>query len=116
MPDQKIEPRLAQEIERVESAGQPERAIPVIIEHVQALTIPTGGSARGQLAALDRQVSHLQAGIVARLSELGSTGELHQATLANALSTSLTPAQIRQIAAHGDVKLIRLNREEQVTA
>lgn len=115
MRNRKIEPRLEEEIKRVEAAAEPDRRIPVIIEHIKEVGITPGEDPRAQLDELERQVRDLQRGIVKRLSELNVVGEIQQATLSNFLSVRLTPAQIREIAAHGDVKFIRLNREEQVT-
>lgn len=116
MPNRKIEPRLEEEIQRVEAAAEPDRKIPVTIEHIKEVQARPGEDRGAQLDELEREVRDLQRGIVMRLSDLGIVGGIHQATLSNSLSVSLTPAQIREIAARDDVNFIRLGREEQVTA
>lgn len=116
MLHEKLEPLLQKELARADELGDPERTIPVLIEHVTAAEIEPGRREAGaQLDDLARRVRELQEGIVARLAELGA-GEVKQATLANALSAGLTPAQILAVAERDDVKLIRLDREEVVTA
>jgi hypothetical protein len=114
---EKLEPLLQKELARADELGDPERTIPVLIEHVTAAEIEPGRreEAGAQLDDLARRVRELQEGIVARLAELGA-GEVKQAALANALSAGLTPAQILAVAERDDVKLIRLDREEVVTA
>lgn len=116
MDKEKIEPRLLEEIRRVETAGQPDRKIPVIIEHVRQIGGIGEEGKRIDYNALEQRVRGEQEDIRKRLFELGVTDDVQQMSLANALEVRLTPAQIKEIAAHSDVKLIVLNREEQVTA
>lgn len=112
----KIEPRLAREIEQAEEAGDPDRRIPVIVELAGGAEVaPSREEPGARLERLEQTVRELQAGVVQRLRELDA-GEVEQLTLANALSARLTPTQIASVAERGDVKIIRLSREEQVTA
>lgn len=115
MADQKLEPRLAEELSRVANSGSPGRPIPVIIEHVQVVS-PAGGERGAGLAALEREVHELQRPIVQRLRELGAAETVRQHVLANAVSAELTPIGINEMAQHPDVRLIRLAHEDQVTA
>jgi hypothetical protein len=114
MADEKLDPRLADELQRVAEAGSPARRIPVIIEHVKVAS-PTGGERGAGLAALEREVRELQRPIVERLRELGAGATARQHILANAVSAELTPSEIAEMAKHPDVRLIRLAREDQVT-
>ena len=111
----KLEARLERELEVVEAAGQSERVIPVLIEHVAPATVVRGQDRRASLEAAARRTRQLQQGIVGRLRELNGQG-IQQLGLANAISVSLMPSQIRTIADHADVKIVRLARPEQVTA
>lgn len=116
MPNKKIEPRLEEEIQRVEAAGDTNRKIPVVIEHIAKPEIPPSRERTSRLDKMDQQVRVLQQGIVQHLSELGVTADIHQSTLSNSLSARLTAAQIKEIANRTDVKFITLSREERVTA
>ena len=64
---------------------------------------------------LNGAIVNLSRGTVARLLELNGHG-IRQLGLANAISVSLSPAQLRAIADNTDVKLIRSAAPEQVTA
>jgi hypothetical protein len=111
----KLEPRLERELEVVEAAGQSEHVIPVLIEHAAPAVVVRGQDRRAALEAVERRSRELQQGIVARLRALNGQG-IQQLGLANAISASLMPSQIRTIADHPDVKIVRLARPEQVTA
>src|SRR5262249_54445096 len=74
-----------------------------------------GGERGAGLAALEREVSELQRPMVERLRELGAGATIRQHILANAVSAELTPAGIAELAKRPDVRLIRLEREDQVT-
>ncbi len=115
LPMGKLEPRLERELEVVEAAGQSERLIPVLIEHAVPSTVVRGQDRRASLEAAERRNRELQQAIVARLRELNGQG-IQQLGLANAIGVSLMPSQIRTIADHADVKIVRLARSEQVTA
>jgi hypothetical protein len=114
MAQEKIDPRLVEELERATAESRLDSPIPVIIEHVRAVS--AGGGERGAgLAELEREVRESQRPMVERLRELGAGATVRQHTLANAVSAALTPAQIAAMAEHPDVRLIRLSREDQVT-
>lgn len=115
MSDQRIEPRLRQELRRGEGGRDPARRIPVLIELVRTVEIPPVADPGERLAELESQTRELQRGIVTRLGELGvREGEIHRFSLGNALAVVLTPAQIAEIARHPDVKLVRWNRADRV--
>ena len=114
MAEEKIEPALAEELERIDQAGSPTTRIPVIIEHVTVAS-SIGGDRAGGVAALEREAHKLQQPIVERLRELGAGAAIRQHVLANAVSAELTPVQIAEMAKHPDVRLIRLEREDHVT-
>lgn len=111
MNEQKIEPRLEEEISRAAAA---ESRIPVIIEFAQRVDAPLSEDREAGLERLERQIEAAQRPLVGRLRELG-VADVRRSALANALSASLTPAQIAAASDHPDVRLIRLRREEQVT-
>jgi hypothetical protein len=110
MTSEKLEPRLQREIGAVKEAGHGDRKIPVLIEHVEGVFAREGGD----VADLEARVRHLQKGIVDQLSQFGAP-DIQQSVLANLISASLEPRQIEVIADRDDVKVVRLNREEQVT-
>ena len=116
MANAKIERRLDEEIQRMEAAGQPDRQISVVIELAAKPGRMQQESRPVSYSDLEQQVRAQQQGILERLSELGVTGDVRQMTLSNSIEVRLTPAQIRQMGGHKEVKLIILNREEQVTA
>jgi hypothetical protein len=116
MPNDKIDPALAQELARLEANGLTDRPVPVIIEHVQPVSASGEGDPGTQLSELEQRVSELQSGIVDQLRDLGAGGTTRQLSLANALSAELTPSQVEKISAHPDVKRIHLARMEKVTA
>ena len=113
MTSKKLEPRLEREISAVRASGKGDRPIPVIIEHAEVVFASQGDS-RGGMADLEARVKHLQKGIVEQLAQFGAP-DIQQSVLANLIGASLRPQQIEAIAAREDVKVIRLNREEQVT-
>jgi len=110
----KIDPPLEEELARAEAEGKLERPIPVLIEHVKEAELPPPARAQ-PLEEVEERVRTSQDALVQRLRELGAR-DVQRATLANAVSAALTPSAIRDVAARSDVKVIRLNREEQVTA
>lgn len=115
MADLKIDAGLQEEIRRAEAAGQADRAIPVIVECAGYVEGAWGEDRKAELERMERRLGELQARVLDRLGELGASG-VQRSALSNALFTALTPAQIGEIAAHPDVKQVRLSREEQVTA
>ena len=115
MPDDKIDPSLAQELDRLAAKGQTDQRVPVIIEHVGPASVTGEGDPGTQLSELEQRVRELQSGILKQLRDLRVGGHPRQLTLANAVVAELTPAQVEAISAHSDVKRIRLARMEKVT-
>ena len=116
MPDDKIDPALAQELARLEANGLSDRPVRVIIEHVESAS-PTGeGDSGTQLSELEQRVRELQRGMLDQLRDLGVGDTTRQLTLANGVAADLTPSQIEEISARPDVKRIHLARMEKVTA
>ena len=85
----------------------------MLIEHAERPE-PRQGGAPG-LGDLAERIRHAQDALVRTLAELGAK-DVRRAMLANALSATLTPAAIDEVAARDDVRALRLDREEQVTA
>lgn len=115
MAEPKIDPRLAEELRRLELTGEQARTIPVIIEHAVGIVPGSDEDPVRELDRIQEAVRQSQQGIVARLSELGAGEGVEQATLANSLAARLTPPQIADIAGRSDVKIIRLDRADYVT-
>lgn len=111
----RLEPRLERELALAESGGLAERPIPVLIEHVIPARPPGGLDRRAALEAMERRSREQQTDLVARLEELGARN-IERAGVANAVSAELTPVGVRLIAAHPDVRIVRLARLEDVTA
>ena len=114
MPSEdKIDPRLSRELARLDSAGQADLKVPILIQLAHDL---------GPLAPtrLDQATeAHMHASrrdLLNRLAAMGVGDDLGRLELANALETHLTSSQIREIASHPDVKHIIWNREELLTA
>ena len=106
----RIDPALADELRRARAEGRTDTAIPVAIEHRSPLV------AQGvDLADLEARSAELQAALLGRLHDLG-VHDIKRTPLANALFAELTPAQIEAIAAHPDVRIVRLNRAVDVRA
>ena len=116
VPDSgKIEPRLLQEMARLESLGQQDLRIPILIQLAHDL----GPLARRKARLSESEEARLQASrrdLLERLAEMGVGEDIHRLELANALEMHLTGPQIREIAPHPDVRSIIWNREERVTA
>lgn len=110
-----IEPALAEELRRSRSEGRDDAALPVVIEHVRSLEVPSGADTGSALEAMDRSAAELQGSIVSRLGELGVSAGVRRAALANALFVTLKPDQIEAIAAHPDVRIVRWDRPANVT-
>ena len=109
MASGKIEPRLAEEIERLGPAsGDP---IPVLVQHPPPDAVPS----EADLADLERAAQDQQGALVTLLEAVGASGPIEPLVLADAVATELTPAQITAIAESAVVTGIRLNRAEQVT-
>jgi len=115
MPEDKIDPALAQELDRLAQNGPADRPVPVIIEHVESASVSGEGDPGTQISEFERRVRELQSGILEQLRELGVGGTPRQLSLANAVAAELTPSQVEEMAAHPDVKRIHLARMENVT-
>jgi hypothetical protein len=115
-PNERIEPRLLQEIARLEAAGQQEVPIPIIIQFAGDLgpLAPPDVQAHDEVGKTRAQADRQD--LLQRLAAMGDARNLQYLVLANAVETRLATAQIREIAGHPDVKLILWNREERVTA
>lgn len=112
-----IEPRLLKELARLESAGQKDLAIPVIIQSARDLgPLPRQDAEGRDHASQPPAQAHGRQDLLQRLAAMGAVQNLQYLALANSIETRLTAAQIREIATHPDVKLILWNREERVTA
>jgi Peptidase inhibitor I9 len=115
MPDDKIDPALAQELDRLAANGLADRPVPVIVEHVEPASVAGEGDPGTQISELEQRVHALQSGILEQLRDLGVRDTPRQLTLANAFAAELTRSQIEEISAHPDVKRIQLSRMEKVT-
>lgn len=115
MPDDKIDPALAQELDRLAANGQADQRVPVIIEHVESASVTGEGDPDTQISELQQQVRERQSGILEQLRDLGVSGTPRQLSLANAIVAELTRSQIEAISAHPDVKRIHSSRMEKVT-
>jgi hypothetical protein len=115
MPNDKIDPALAQELDRLAANGLADRPVPVIIDLVEPASVTGEGDPGTQMSELEQRVRELQSGILEQLRDLGVRGTPRQLTLANAVAAELTPSQVEEISAHPDVKRIHLARMEKVT-
>lgn len=115
MPDDKIDPALAHELDRLAANGLADQPVPVIIEHVEPAAVTGEGDPGTQISELEQRVRELQSGIREQLRDLGVGGTPRQLTLANAVAAELTRNQVEQISARPDVKRIHLARMEKVT-
>ncbi|MCL4813237.1 MAG: S8 family serine peptidase [Vicinamibacteraceae bacterium] len=123
MRDQKIEPRLLSYIgdqkRRAGAAGQPEAAvddvpIEVTISHHDRISSRTDVERESETARLGEQVRQSQQPILAKLSQW-KVRDATVHTLANAVTTRLTPRQIEEIAELDEVEIIRHERFDSVT-
>jgi hypothetical protein len=114
--NEKIEPRLLKELARLESAGQNNLAIPVLIQFAHDLGPLAPQVRQGQDEASESPAEASRRDLLHRLAVMAGGQNLQYLVLANAVETRLMAAQIREIAAHPDVKLVLWNREERVTA
>jgi hypothetical protein len=109
MSTEKIDPRLLEEIEKLERSGASSRKLAVIVE-------PAAAAAPGaqNIDALERGVQDANAVLRQRLAQMGVT-EVQQLTLAQALVADLTPPQIRTLASDPLVKRLLWNVAARVT-
>lgn len=104
---------LAQEIDAAIATGKDD-PIPVIIEHADVISAQEGPSGGG-IGDLEARVKKSQQGIVEQLRKSGAP-DIQQSVLANVITATLKPPAIEAVADREDVRIIRLNREEQVTS
>jgi hypothetical protein len=115
MTDGKIDPALAEELDRLAANSLADRPVPVIIEHVESASVTGEGDPSTQMSELERRVSEHQSGILGQLRDLGVGGTPRQLTLANAVTAELTHSQVEEISTRPDVKRIHLARMQKVT-
>jgi subtilisin family serine protease len=123
MSHPKLEPRLAQFIEnektRATATGRvaaqvDDLPIPVTISHHEELRASADADRSAQLGALGARVQESQKPVLDRLKSLGvKAPKVH--ALTNAVTASMTPLQMEQIAELDEVKLIRLEALDTVT-
>ncbi|MGH2692216.1 MAG: S8 family peptidase [Actinomycetota bacterium] len=122
MSIEKLEPRLANLIEdnrvRAERRGMALSAVEgqtfeVTISHQDYVRAEEHEDRRAALNELARRIEQAQAPIVAKLGEIGAEARIQ--ALTNAVTTTLTPAQLAQIAELDEVKIIRHERLDPVT-
>jgi hypothetical protein len=106
----KIEPRLLDELHRIESQGPGDQQVPVVIQVEGRDSMPS------DYAKMEAEVDRRMQGVKGRLLELGVQGPIRLLVLSNAIEASLTPSQIRAIGDREDVKRIVLNRADRVIA
>jgi hypothetical protein len=110
MSSDKIEPRLREEMARMESTGGGDALTSVIIQ------VRTYDRPSKDYPGMQTQVDMQQKSVKERLRELGVQGDIRSLVLSNSIEANLTPSQIRAISDHEDVKSIILNRADRVTA
>lgn len=125
MPDEKLEPRLLETIDQektragafgVAATEVDEQPIQVTISHAETVRAEAVGHADDRSEAfgdLESRTRDSQQVIVDRLEGLG-VGEIHRHALTNAVTTELTPNQMRTLAELDEVALIRLERLDDV--
>lgn len=119
----KIEPRLEAHIDqekiRASAGGMSAAAvddipIPVTISHGDVLRADGGMDGMPALSALGEQAQRSQRPVMERLEALHAP-EVTTYTLANAMTTRLTPRQIQTMAEMDEVRFIRLESTDMVT-
>src|SRR6266568_3700091 len=103
MADDKLEPRLRTLIDEQKVRASARGVSVAEVEGQQG----EGQARQAALASLEHQVHELQAPVLAVLAEIGIEPD-RQHVLTNAVTATLTPAQIRQVAELDEVKLVRL--------
>jgi serine protease AprX len=127
MPTDKLEPRLTTLIEqekvRATDRGEPTAAVDedesfeVTISHHQSVLAEEAADEDRQEALddLERRTQQSQQPIVERLREVVGDEEIKSHTLTNAVTTRLTPTQMEQVAELDEVRIIRLEKLDNVT-
>jgi hypothetical protein len=107
---EKIEPRLQQEMDRLQASGSSGSILPVIIELVQT------SSAQSRMSDLERDFAQRATELQRYMAQIGVHGEIRPLALANSLQGSLELREIVAVAARPEVRRITWNRMEQVVA
>ena len=127
MPTDKLEPRLAtlidQEKVRASARGETARAVDeeerfeVTISHHESVLAEEAAEEDQQAALedLERRTQQSQQPIVEQLRQVTGDAEIKSHSLTNAVTTSLTPAQMDQVAELDEVRMIRLEKLDKVT-
>ena len=99
--------------ERMLSGSQ--EALPVLIEMSDQPEAPQTLDRGADIDSLIHQTEASQGGIRSHLHDLGVSDDAIEAfSIVNALATTLTPDQIRALAARDDVRFIRYNGQANV--
>ena len=109
MTDDKLDPRLRDEVARAEHSGDLQRRLPVIIELLAS-------GARGdqdETVPFDDQEGPAERSLRQRLAGIG-VSNVQRLPLANALVAEVTVKQLREIAADPSVKRIVSNASQRV--
>jgi serine protease AprX len=128
MPTDKLEPRLATliEQEKVRASARGARAAAIDEEESFDVTIshhetvlaeePEQTQDRQEaLANLESRTQQSQQPVVERIRQITGDEQIKTHTLTNAVTAKLTPAQMEQVAELDEVKIIRLEKLDQVT-
>jgi serine protease AprX len=125
MSNEKLEPRLVEAIEaqkrRAESQGRSPRAVDeadkfeVTISHYERVSAQEEAVGGAGLGELSERTERSQASIVDRIRAVAPDAPIKQHTLANAITTTLTPAEMARVAEIDEVSLVRLERLDHVT-
>lgn len=123
MPHAKLEPRLIEYIgaqkARASAAAQPMAAVDdvpigVTLSHHEHLTSRMEADRQSEVARLSDAIRTSQRPILAKLAQWKVKDPVVH-TLANAITTKLTPRQLDEIAELDEVEIIRLERMDAVT-
>lgn len=86
----------------------------VTIELARSLSPRKGKTRAKTLSNLEAQAQAHQADVIGALASMG-VSDFQMLPLSNSIKTCLTMAQLKKIAKHRDVRIIRLVKSEQVT-
>jgi serine protease AprX len=124
MSTEKFEPRLQNLIDErrtrafergLSAAEVDEERIEVTISHHDYLRAVEGEDRERAIGDLKSRISQSQQPILSALESVGARERATVFSLANAVTTQLTPSQLEEIAAVDEVQMIRLEAQEAVT-
>jgi serine protease AprX len=129
MPTDKLEPRLLTLIEQEKvratdrgataAAVDEEERFEVTISHHESVVAEEAEeeeeARQAALEDLERRTQQSQQPIVEQLQQVVGDTEIKSHSLTNAVTTSLTPAQMEQVAELDEVSMIRLEKLDKVT-